>query len=69
VARLGELGCRFALDDFGTGLSSLAHLKALQFSVLKIDGAFIRDILHNDRSHSLVRAVTQLAHGMETVAE
>lgn len=71
MARLCELGCRFALDDFGTGLSSLAHLKALSFSVLKIDGSFIRDIVHNERSHSLVRAVTQLAHGMgmETVAE
>jgi diguanylate cyclase (GGDEF)-like protein len=71
MARLSELGCRFALDDFGTGLSSLAHLKTLNFSVLKIDGSFIRDILHNERSHSLVRAVTQLAHGMgmETVAE
>jgi len=71
MARLTECGCRFALDDFGTGLSSLAHLKALHFSVLKIDGSFIRDILHNERSDSLVRAVTQLAHGMgmETVAE
>jgi diguanylate cyclase (GGDEF)-like protein len=71
MARLVEFGCRFALDDFGTGLSSLAHLKALQFSVLKIDGSFIRDILHNERSDSLVRAVTQLSHGMgmETVAE
>jgi diguanylate cyclase (GGDEF)-like protein len=71
MARLIECGCRFALDDFGTGLSSLAHLKALQFSVLKIDGSFIRDILHNERSDSLVRAVTQLSHGMgmETVAE
>jgi diguanylate cyclase (GGDEF)-like protein len=71
MARLAECGCRFALDDFGTGLSSLAHLKALQFSVLKIDGSFIRDILHNERSDSLVRAVTQLSHGMgmETVAE
>jgi diguanylate cyclase (GGDEF)-like protein len=71
MARLSDLGCKFALDDFGTGLSSLAHLKALNFSVLKIDGSFIRDILHNERSDSLVRAVTQLAHGMgmETVAE
>ena len=60
--RLGERGCRFALDDFGTGLSSLAHLKALKFSMLKIDGSFIRDILHNERSQSLVRAVSQLAH-------
>jgi diguanylate cyclase (GGDEF)-like protein len=71
MQRLGEQGCRFALDDFGTGLSSLAHLKSMNFSTLKIDGSFIRDILHNERSESLVRAVGQLAGamGMETVAE
>ena len=71
MQRLGEQGCRFALDDFGTGLSSLAHLKTMNFSTLKIDGSFIRDILTNQRSESLVRAVAQLADamGMETVAE
>ena len=64
-------GCRFALDDFGTGLSSLAQLRNLQFSSLKIDGAFIRDLLHNERSQSLVGAIAQLAGamGMETIAE
>jgi EAL domain-containing protein (putative c-di-GMP-specific phosphodiesterase class I) len=43
----------------------------MNFSTLKIDGSFIRDILHNERSESLVRAVGQLAGamGMETVAE
>lgn len=71
MSKLVARGCRFALDDFGTGLSSLTHLKNLQFSSLKIDGSFIRDILHNDRSQSLVRAVAQLAGalGMETIAE
>lgn len=69
--KLCALGCKFALDDFGTGLSSLTHLKNLQFSSLKIDGSFIQDILHNERSQALVRAVAQLAGamGMETVAE
>ena len=69
--RLSVHGCRFALDDFGTGVSSLAHLKDLPFSMLKIDGSFVRDILLNERSQSLVRAVSQLAlaMGMETVAE
>ncbi|WP_129642545.1 EAL domain-containing protein [Peristeroidobacter agariperforans] len=64
-------GCRFALDDFGTGLSSLTHLKNLQFSSLKIDGSFIRDLLHNERSQALVGAIAQLAGamGMETIAE
>lgn len=71
MSKLGARGCSFALDDFGTGLSSLTHLKDLPFSSLKIDGSFIRDILHNERSQSLVRAVTQLASamGMETIAE
>jgi diguanylate cyclase (GGDEF)-like protein len=71
MSKLGARGCRFAIDDFGTGLSSLTHLKNLQFTSLKIDGSFIRDILHNERSQSLVRAVAQLASamGMETIAE
>jgi Amt family ammonium transporter len=64
-------GCSFALDDFGTGLSSLAYLRALPVSVLKIDGSFVRDSGTNQRTELMVRAIAQLAHtmGMETVAE
>ena len=71
MTKLGARGCRFALDDFGTGLSSLTHLKNLQFTSLKIDGSFIRDLLHDERSQSLVGAIAQLAGamGMETIAE
>ena len=71
MQKLGKLGCSFALDDFGTGLSSLAYLKALPVSVLKIDGAFVRDAGTNQRTESMVRAIAQLARtmGMETVAE
>jgi diguanylate cyclase (GGDEF)-like protein len=71
MQRLRVLGCSFALDDFGTGLSSLAYLKALPVSILKIDGSFVRDAGTNQRTESMVRAIAQLAHtmGMETVAE
>ena len=71
IPRMRELGCRFALDDFGTGLSSLKYLKDLQVSMLKIDGSFIRDVLIDPRSDSLVRAVLNVAAelGMETTAE
>ncbi len=71
MQRLRTLGCTFALDDFGTGLSSLVYLKSLPVSVLKIDGAFVRDSGNNPRTESMVRAIAQLAHtmGMETVAE
>ncbi len=71
MRRLRDLGCQFALDDFGTGFSSLAYLKALPVSMLKIDGSFIRDVLIDARSQSMVRAIAQLARTMcmETVAE
>ncbi len=71
MQRLRVLGCSFALDDFGTGLSSLAYLRSLPVSVLKIDGSFVRDTTANQRTESMVRAITQLAHtmGMQTVAE
>jgi EAL domain-containing protein (putative c-di-GMP-specific phosphodiesterase class I) len=71
MRRLRELGCQFALDDFGTGFSSLAYLKALPVSILKIDGSFVRDVLVDARSQSMVRAIAQLARTMcmETVAE
>jgi Amt family ammonium transporter len=71
MERLGALGCKFALDDFGTGVNSLAYLKALKLAMIKIDGSFIRDLLENERSESLVRGIAQLATsmGIETVAE
>ena len=71
MQRIRLLGCSFALDDFGTGLSSLAYLKSLPVSVLKIDGSFVRDAGTNQRTEAMVRAIAQLGHtmGMETVAE
>jgi diguanylate cyclase (GGDEF)-like protein len=71
MQRMRGFGCSFALDDFGTGLSSLVYLKSLPVSVLKIDGAFVRDAGNNPRTESMVRAIAQLARtmGMETVAE
>ena len=71
MQRVRNLGCQFALDDFGTGASSLAYLKSLPVSVLKIDGSFVRDAITNARSESMVKAVAQLARamGITTVAE
>lgn len=71
IERVRELGCSFALDDFGTGFSSLAYLKTLAVSAVKIDGAFIRDLLTDARSDALVAAVLEIARqlGLDTVAE
>ena len=71
MRRLRRIGCGVALDDFGTGLSSLAYLRSLPATILKIDGSFVRDILRDPRSESMVQAIAQLSRtiGITTVAE
>jgi len=71
MRRLRALGCGIALDDFGTGLSSLAYLRELPVTMLKIDGSFVRDVIRDPRAESMVRAIAQLARTMSlvTVAE
>ena len=71
MARLSRLGCRFALDDFGTGLSSLAYLRSLPVQLLKIDGAFIRDLARDATARAIVESVVHLARALDlgTVAE
>ena len=65
LAELHAWGFTLALDDFGTGYSSLARLKHMPVDVLKIDRAFVRDV-HRDASlASMVRAMIQLAQGLE----
>jgi diguanylate cyclase (GGDEF)-like protein/PAS domain S-box-containing protein len=67
LAELHSWGFTLALDDFGTGYSSLARLKHMPVDVLKIDKAFVRDV-HGDISQaSMVRAMIQLAQGLDMI--
>jgi len=74
LKRLGALrarGVRLSIDDFGTGYSSLAYLREFQADTLKIDQAFVHDMVANESNAMIVRAIIHLAHnlGMEVVAE
>ncbi len=71
IEQLHALGCEFSLDDFGTGLSSFSYLKNLRVDYLKIDGGFVRDILKDAVSESMVGAINQVGQAMQlkTVAE
>jgi EAL domain-containing protein (putative c-di-GMP-specific phosphodiesterase class I) len=65
------MGVSLAIDDFGTGFSSLAYLRNLPISVIKIDRGFVREMLTNENDRVLVETIISMAHnlGRSLVAE
>jgi len=71
VARVKDLGCRIAIDDFGSGYTSFRSLRKLGVDILKIDGAFVRNLMRSDDDRAFVQALVDLAKRLRltTVAE
>jgi EAL domain-containing protein (putative c-di-GMP-specific phosphodiesterase class I) len=59
------------MDDFGTGYSSIGYLRSFPFDKIKIDQSFVRDLLVDEGSLAIVRAIASLgvSFGMTTTAE
>jgi EAL domain-containing protein (putative c-di-GMP-specific phosphodiesterase class I) len=71
IGRLRDRGFSVSIDDFGTGHSSLAYLKQLPVTKLKIDQEFIRRLATDSRDQQITRTIIDLAAGLglESVAE
>ena len=71
VTRVKDLGCRIAIDDFGAGHTSFRNLRKLGVDIVKIDGAFVQNIMKSNDDRAFAHTLIDLSHrlGLKTVAE
>jgi diguanylate cyclase (GGDEF)-like protein len=69
--QLREIGFEISLDDFGMGHSSLAMLKSLPISSLKVDRSFVRDLPSGERDRAIAQTIVGLGQHLqlEVIAE
>jgi len=71
IDEMRALGVRVALDDFGAGASAFAYLRRLRVDYLKIDGQYVRGLLHDPLDEATVRCFIDVARaiGARSIAE
>lgn len=71
VQAMKALGVQVAMDDFGAGHTSFRNLRKLNVDILKIDGAFMPNLMTSPDDRYFVRTMVNLAHhlGILVVAE
>lgn len=71
IKAFNQLGIKTSIDDFGTGMSSFAYLRELDVHTIKLDRAFIIDMVTNHKDARIVEAMISLCHslGINVVAE
>lgn len=66
ISAVHEAGFTVSVDDFGTHYANLSLLSAVDFDVLKIDKSLVDDIVHNEKTRSLLGALAQVCKQMGT---
>ncbi|MGH1462319.1 MAG: EAL domain-containing protein [Neptuniibacter sp.] len=71
LCEIRNQGIKLSIDDYGTGYSSLAQLKQLPVTELKIDRSFVDKVNTDPDDQIIVRSTIRMAHdmGLTVVAE
>lgn len=71
LQKLDTMGFKLVIDDYGVGYSSMAYIKKLPISEIKIDRSFVTDILSTPEDNIIVKSTIQMAHslGLNITAE
>jgi len=66
-----KIGFKISIDDFGTETSNFSRVLSIDADVIKIDGAFIKNLDSDENSVKIVETIVSFAHkiGAKTVAE
>lgn len=66
-----DLGFSISIDDFGQGTSGLNYLRVFDVDYVKIDGAFIRDLSHEEPRPGLLLKIVRMCKdlGVKIIAE
>ena len=69
LRQLADLGVALSIDDFGAGQSSLAYVRQLPVSELKVDRSFCMEL--DERNLVILRSAIAMGHdlGMHVTAE
>lgn len=71
LQHLREHGVLTSIDDFGMGYSSLGRLKQFPIAHIKVDGSFIKNIVHDPEDRAVTKSIINMAHnlGIKVTAE
>jgi len=65
LIELRRHGLKTSIDDYGTGFSSLAYLRDLPLTELKLDRTFVANVTTDDRSRLIVESTVTMAHALD----